>query len=240
MAGVGNLDTVIGFLPATLTVKAGAAGNFIVGHWKSDVVGKRGDLGGSRIIIKKENRLPNYKQRRTAQTNGLDTRGLLFPPLLLFFLQAENGIRDIGVTGVQTCALPIYPRLRSARARVDGDGRRRQPRHGDRLPPGDADRQGGDDGQLHRGTLEERRGGEEGRFRWEPDHYKKRKQATKLQTAQNSSNKRTRHSWSTVSATSSLFSSSRKRHTRYWRDWSSDVCSSHLPAPPLGPCPRRR
>src|ERR1035437_10513683 len=25
-----------------------------------------------------------------------------------FFLQAEDGIRDIGVTGVQTCALPIY------------------------------------------------------------------------------------------------------------------------------------
>src|SRR3712207_9104524 len=27
---------------------------------------------------------------------------------LLFFSQAEDGIRDIGVTGVQTCALPIY------------------------------------------------------------------------------------------------------------------------------------
>src|SRR3712207_7128228 len=25
-----------------------------------------------------------------------------------FFFQAEDGIRDIGVTGVQTCALPIY------------------------------------------------------------------------------------------------------------------------------------
>src|SRR3712207_9562651 len=25
----------------------------------------------------------------------------------IFFLQAEDGIRDIGVTGVQTCALPI-------------------------------------------------------------------------------------------------------------------------------------
>src|SRR3712207_2973703 len=28
---------------------------------------------------------------------------------MLFFFQAEDGIRDIGVTGVQTCALPIYP-----------------------------------------------------------------------------------------------------------------------------------
>src|SRR3712207_7619562 len=26
----------------------------------------------------------------------------------VFFFQAEDGIRDIGVTGVQTCALPIY------------------------------------------------------------------------------------------------------------------------------------
>src|SRR3712207_1872650 len=29
----------------------------------------------------------------------------------LFFFQAEDGIRDIGVTGVQTCALPIFDTL---------------------------------------------------------------------------------------------------------------------------------
>ena len=28
-----------------------------------------------------------------------------------FFFQAEDGIRDIGVTGVQTCALPISMEL---------------------------------------------------------------------------------------------------------------------------------
>src|SRR2546430_6992009 len=28
-----------------------------------------------------------------------------------FFFQAEDGIRDLTVTGVQTCALPIYPVL---------------------------------------------------------------------------------------------------------------------------------
>ena len=28
--------------------------------------------------------------------------------LMLFFFQAEDGIRDYKVTGVQTCALPIY------------------------------------------------------------------------------------------------------------------------------------
>src|SRR3712207_8501091 len=32
-----------------------------------------------------------------------------------------------------------------------------------------------------------------------------------------------------------VFFSSRRRHTRYWRDWSSDVCSSDLaPAAPAG------
>src|SRR5690606_32728977 len=30
---------------------------------------------------------------------------------LSFFFQAEDGIRDFHVTGVQTCALPIYPAL---------------------------------------------------------------------------------------------------------------------------------
>src|SRR3712207_1137606 len=29
----------------------------------------------------------------------------------VFFFQAEDGIRDIGVTGVQTCALPIFVEL---------------------------------------------------------------------------------------------------------------------------------
>src|SRR2546430_10034716 len=33
-------------------------------------------------------------------------RGLL--RLYFFFFQAEDGIRDLTVTGVQTCALPIY------------------------------------------------------------------------------------------------------------------------------------
>src|SRR5436309_6395578 len=32
-------------------------------------------------------------------------------PLAIFFFQAEDGIRDFHVTGVQTCALPISPLL---------------------------------------------------------------------------------------------------------------------------------
>ena len=31
----------------------------------------------------------------------------MFQPLFNFFFQAEAGIRDVAVTGVQTCALPI-------------------------------------------------------------------------------------------------------------------------------------
>src|SRR5205085_9221770 len=33
------------------------------------------------------------------------------------FFQAEDGIRDLTVTGVQTCALPIFPRVRLALGR---------------------------------------------------------------------------------------------------------------------------
>src|SRR5258707_4845766 len=36
----------------------------------------------------------------------------VFGVSFFFFFQAEDGIRDIGVTGVQTCALPIYVRVK--------------------------------------------------------------------------------------------------------------------------------
>src|SRR5947209_16906815 len=42
---------------------------------------------------------------------GHSSRSLYeFVCLVFFFFQAEDGIRDIGVTGVQTCALPISRR----------------------------------------------------------------------------------------------------------------------------------
>src|SRR5688572_32679539 len=41
--------------------------------------------------------------------------------LLNFFFQAEDGIRDLTVTGVQTCALPI---LNAAAGEVCDDGNR--------------------------------------------------------------------------------------------------------------------
>src|SRR2546422_5944180 len=35
---------------------------------------------------------------------------ILIALFFFFFFQAEDGIRDVAVTGVQTCALPIYHR----------------------------------------------------------------------------------------------------------------------------------
>src|SRR5699024_11876219 len=41
--------------------------------------------------------------------------------LCVFFFQAEDGIRDRNVTGVQTCALPISPRRDHCWRRVEGN-----------------------------------------------------------------------------------------------------------------------
>src|SRR3712207_7560629 len=49
-----------------------------------------------------------------------------------FFFQAEDGIRDIGVTGVQTCALPIYARRHT---REEHHGRRVRDDTRGLLPP---------------------------------------------------------------------------------------------------------
>src|SRR6266568_5558173 len=40
-------------------------------------------------------------------------------PSFFFFCQAEDGIRDGTVTGVQTCALPILPGMRERLGQVD-------------------------------------------------------------------------------------------------------------------------
>src|SRR5882757_5316655 len=55
-----------------------------------------------------------------------------------FFFQAEDGIRDIGVTGVQTCALPISSSCATcSSARVYPCSARKFPAlpHSKRLPP---------------------------------------------------------------------------------------------------------
>src|SRR3712207_7407437 len=43
----------------------------------------------------------------------------MFECFFFFFFQAEDGIRDIGVTGVQTCALPICLRRWARGRRID-------------------------------------------------------------------------------------------------------------------------
>src|SRR5438445_3559164 len=69
-----------------------------------------------------------------------------------FFFQAEDGIRDIGVTGVQTCALPISPQPRRC-LRYSRKLCRRHPPH--RIPaPARREKR-----------SEERRVGKEWRFR---------------------------------------------------------------------------
>src|SRR3989475_5636493 len=69
--------------------------------------------------------------------------------MFFFFFQAEDGIRDLTVTGVQTCALPIWsrpPGVPSARSRRRAARPRLVPRlradgtPGGRLRGGDEDR----------------------------------------------------------------------------------------------------
>src|SRR5215475_14976583 len=77
--------------------------------------------------------------------------------LLFFFFQAEDGIRDFHVTGVQTCALPICHH---------GLAERSEDRARDRVR-GNPDC----DGVEARGRRsEERRVGKECRSRWSPYH----------------------------------------------------------------------
>src|SRR5947209_19709050 len=84
--------------------------------------------------------------------------------VLFFFFQAEDGIRDIGVTGVQTCALPISARRRKRRRAVGRPGSgpsRHAPGRSRPLPTGSRPRVLDD-----RTRSEERRVGKEGRSRW--------------------------------------------------------------------------
>src|SRR5215475_15799063 len=73
-----------------------------------------------------------------------------------FFFQAEDGIRDFHVTGVQTCALPI--------SRTSPDDWRTNKA---RPPVGAA--------SVVSARSEERRVGKECRSRWSPYHSKKKK-----------------------------------------------------------------
>src|SRR5690349_25074426 len=101
--------------------------------------------------------------------------------LLFFFFQAEDGIRDLYVTGVQTCALPICcgrGRPRTARSRgPDASARTRRPATAepDRAPrerePPARHSPGGPGGPPR---SEERRVGKEGRAGWSPEQQKEK------------------------------------------------------------------
>src|SRR5205809_4949826 len=96
--------------------------------------------------------------------------------MCVFFFQAEDGIRYVAVTGVQTCALPISFE-RAVLAQVD-DGIRlpdvTQPAIQGMVVVGR--RQVGlmvDGGRVHAVRSEERRVGKEGRGRWGTARCKK-------------------------------------------------------------------
>src|SRR5689334_91864 len=149
----------------------------------------------------------------------------------LFFFQAEDGIRDGTVTGVQTCALPIFTASGSRccahwfLSRIANDDRyhNAHPRGGLARP--------------HR--SEERRVGKECRsWRWTCNE-KGRASNASSRTSWTRCAPTTRRSTSASSRTPSnapwcwppgrsFFFSSRRRHTRWNCDWSSDVCSSDL------------
>src|SRR5436189_1587681 len=102
-----------------------------------------------------------------------------------FFFQAEDGIRDTSVTGVQTCALPISlqgSRWKPAFAHLDlllivGQGA--QTRVSSGTLGARARGQEGEPGDSSfefwsRGRSEERRVGKECRSRWSPDQQKQK------------------------------------------------------------------
>src|SRR2546430_10054153 len=92
--------------------------------------------------------------------------------VLLFFFQAEDGIRDLTVTGVQTCALPIWSRLRDSGRRLwrldspAGESPAR-PDLRSEAPPANID---GEQTLTPHERSEERRVGKECRSRWSPYH----------------------------------------------------------------------
>src|SRR3712207_6906844 len=90
----------------------------------------------------------------------------------VFFFQAEDGIRDIGVTGVQTCALPIF-RLRGEGEVEHGLGQRQFALGRAELLVSLARGSGLEEGRRVGEPdvrSEERRVGKECRSRWSPYH----------------------------------------------------------------------
>src|SRR2546430_9914831 len=123
--------------------------------------------------------------RQDARSAGqwAGTIGSELGSLFCFFFQAEDGIRDLTVTGVQTCALPIFARPffsdprngPSADRAVDWTVQgRRKARGAAAIHRRRVFRGGVVDGATQIGRSEERRVGKECRSRWSPYHLKKK------------------------------------------------------------------
>src|SRR5688500_19431444 len=97
--------------------------------------------------------------------------------LLFFFVQAEDGIRDYKVTGVQTCALPISSRTPTGAMRRIGlrtpAARSAAASSGRTTAKPQTSGAGSRIGPTTR--SEERRVGKEGRSRWVADHHLKKR-----------------------------------------------------------------
>src|SRR3712207_7684314 len=113
----------------------------------------------------------------TAERQDVNSQYVPAARLVVFFFQAEDGIRDIGVTGVQTCALPILlvsdlaGKIESFEQELSG-----LRTHNQTLQE-EVERLRLDNGNLHVANQalkdersEERRVGKECRSRWSPYH----------------------------------------------------------------------
>src|SRR5690349_21952894 len=102
---------------------------------------------------------------------------------VFFFFQAEDGIRDLYVTGVQTCALPISSRAHSAASpftfRPPSTIRARSRRESlDEDAAHSSSRRSSRSWTMTKchGRSEERRVGKECRCRWWPEQEKKKRE----------------------------------------------------------------
>src|SRR5437763_15291087 len=95
----------------------------------------------------------------------MPSRPVVLGRLFFFFFQAEDGIRDTSVTGVQTCALPIFHDIK----------RHRNPTETCRVSCCEEKRKVDESSRS-----EERRVGKECRAQWWPDHKKKKKKDDKI------------------------------------------------------------
>src|SRR5256885_5694570 len=94
---------------------------------------------------------------------------------IAFFFQAEDGIRDYKVTGVQTCALPILRRIPLLPACRPLVRNRRNPAHRRRSIPENSSLGliyllDSVENYMFDARSEERRVGKECRSRWSPYH----------------------------------------------------------------------